>query len=227
MLAPRLSVANSRSSSPVPSISLNSPCKGSLFQVASRHTKTIERSGCLAASRFRLATSGTDCQNLRMKRTLRGLGFAMLLATVHFSIASPVVADQSGGQEIYSRFWRYGERITITQCVGLVKFRSWGRTRMSGPPEFQVRVNGEWKTVARSSIVSGTDNCAKPSDFPAGVTVDRIVKVQFSWVVSEVGDGSPDTRYSGCNGSARQLQVRNKYPNSPYPPRPMVVIVCS
>lgn len=142
-------------------------------------------------------------------------------------VSTQVSADQDGGTEIYSLYWRYGERITISQCVGLKKYKSFGRTRMSGPPEFQVRVNGKWKTVAKSKIVPKTDGCAKPSDFPAGVTVDRIVKVRFSWTVSELGDGAPDTRYTNCKGSVRQLQVQMKYPNSPYPPRPRAVLICS
>ena len=68
---------------------------------------------------------------------------------VFLFISTPATADQNGGQELYKNYWRYGERITITQCVGLVKYKSWGLTKMSGPPDFQVRVNGKWKTIAR------------------------------------------------------------------------------
>jgi hypothetical protein len=142
-------------------------------------------------------------------------------------ISTPATADQNGGQELYKNYWRYGERITITQCVGLVKYKSWGLTKMSGPPDFQVRVNGKWKTVAKSTLVPNSEGCAKQSDFPPGVLVDRILKVKFSWTVNEVGDGNPDVRYTNCNGSVRQLQVQSKFPNSPYPPRPIAVLVCS
>ena len=140
---------------------------------------------------------------------------------------SRVSADQDGGEETYNVYWNYGERITITQCVGLKKYKSWGRTKMSGPPEFQIRIGSKWKTVAKSKIVSGTDGCAKKSDFPTGVVVDRIVKVRFSWTVSELGAGVPDTRYRNCMGSVRQLQVQLKHPNSPYPSRPRAILVCS
>jgi hypothetical protein len=155
--------------------------------------------------------------------------FVSLLLCVGLSIQSIDIAraDQNGGQELYGRYWQFGERITITQCVGLVKYKSWGRTKMSGPPEFQVRVGGKWKTVAKSRVVPNSGGCARKSDFPLGVTVDQIVQVRFSWTVGEIGDGSADPRYSGCKGSARQLQVRNRFPNSPYPPRPVAVVVCS
>ena len=151
----------------------------------------------------------------------------LILMGLSFQLGSVAHADQDGGQEIYRQYWQFGERITITQCVGLVKYRSWGRTKMSGPPEFQVRVGGKWKTVAKSKIVPKSDGCAKQSDFPAGVKVDRVILIKFSWTVGEIGDGAADTRYAGCKGSARQLQVQNKFPNSPYPARPIAVVICS
>jgi hypothetical protein len=39
--------------------------------------------------------------------------------------------------------------------------------------------------------------------------------------------GGATPRYSGCKGSARQLQVQIKFPNEPYAPRPQAVVVCS
>lgn len=147
------------------------------------------------------------------------------VALVLFLCPSVAAADQTGGEEIYLNYWRFGETVTIDDCVGLIKYKKFGFTRMGEPPHFQVRVNGTWKTVAKSRIVSGTENCAKPSDFR--VKVDKITKVRFSWVVSEVGDGSPDTRYATCKGSARQLQVRLLFPQEAVPPRPQIVIVCS
>ena len=134
-------------------------------------------------------------------------------------------ADQTGGEEIYNNYWRFGETITIDDCVGLIKYKRFGFSRLGEAPYFQVRVNGKWKTVAKSKAVAGTENCAKPSDFR--VKVDKITKVRFSWVVSEVGDGDPDTRYTTCKGSARQLQVRLFFPQEAAPPRPQIVIVCS
>lgn len=134
-------------------------------------------------------------------------------------------ADQSGGEEIYNNYWRFGETITIDDCVGLIKYKRFGFSRMGEPPYFQVRVNGKWKTVAKSKIVPGTENCSSKSNFR--VKVDKITKVRFSWVVSEVGDGDPDTRYTTCKGSARQLQVRLFFPHEAAPPWPQIVIVCS
>jgi hypothetical protein len=165
-----------------------------------------------------------------MQISFRRIIVLVVLISMGLSLqSSPIaLADQVGGQELYSQYWKFGERITITQCVGLVKYKSWGRTKMSGPPEFQVRVGGKWKTVAQSKIVSNSDGCAKQSDFSSfGIKVDRIVLVKFSWTVGEIGDGTADPRYSGCKGSARQLQVQSKFPNSPYPPRPVAVVVCS
>jgi hypothetical protein len=135
------------------------------------------------------------------------------------------LADQTGGEEIYYKYWRFGETITISECVGLIKYKRFGFSRMGTPPYFQVRVNGKWKTVAKSKIVPGTGGCAKPSDFR--VKIDKITKVRFFWVVSELGDGDADTRYTNCKGSARQLQVRLLFPQEAAPPRPQVVIVCS
>lgn len=164
-----------------------------------------------------------------MARFTRRLSIFLTFLAMALSLPATtrVSADQIGGPEIYNSYWNYGERITVTECVGLKKYKSWGRTKMSGPPEFQIRTGSYWKTVAKSKIISGTDGCAKQSDFPAGVTVDRILKVRFSWTVSELGAGVPDTRYRNCMGSVRQLQVQFKFPNSPYLPRPRAILVCS
>jgi hypothetical protein len=172
-----------------------------------------------------------SCKVLGMVRSKKQRNFLLLvviLVAISNSLgASSVSADQNGGREIYKNYWRYGERNTITECVGLVNYKSWGRTRLSGPPEIQVKVADKWKTVAKSKIVPNSDGCVKLSEFPVGVKVDKAVLVSFSWTVNQIGEGAPDTRYSSCAGSARQLQIQNLYPNSPYPPRPRVVIVCS
>jgi hypothetical protein len=157
-----------------------------------------------------------------MNRRTWVLGLAFLVLAV---LASPVNAEQEGGEEIYKNYWRFGERITISDCVGLIKYKRFGFTRMGEPPHFQVRVNGQWKTVAKSKVVPNTVNCLRPSDF--NVKVDMITKVKFTWIVSEVGDGAPDTRYTTCKGSARQLQVRLWFPKEADPPMPQIVIVCS
>lgn len=156
-----------------------------------------------------------------MRRLLACVGIAIAVLLIPI----PAHADQRGGEEIYNNYWRFGETITIDDCVGLVKYKRFGFTRMGEPPHFQVRVDGKWKTVAKSKIVSNTGNCARPSDFR--VKVDMITKVRFTWVVSEVGDGEPDTRYTTCKGSARQLQVRLLFPQEATPPYPQIVIVCS
>lgn len=164
----------------------------------------------------------------RLSKRGKSLLLTTLIVTMFSTLGvSSAGADQNGGSEIYKRYWRYGERITITECVGLVKYKSWGRTKLSGPPKIQVKVSNNWKTVAQSEIVPGSEGCAKLSQFPSGVKVDKAVLIIFSWTVNELGEGAPDTRYSSCAGSARQLQIQNFYPNSPYPPRPRIVIVCS
>jgi hypothetical protein len=156
-----------------------------------------------------------------MKRRL--VLFCFLLTPLIF--ASNVKADQVGGEEIYGNFWRFGESITIDDCVGLIKYKRFGFTKMGEAPDFQIRVNGKWKTVAKSKVVPGSDNCVEKSVFR--VKVDKVTKVRFTWIVSEVGEGSPDTRYTSCKGSARQLQVRLFFPKEASPPYPQIVIVCS
>jgi hypothetical protein len=155
---------------------------------------------------------------------MRRVALVVLLLST-FGLASPSKANQSGGEEIYGNFWRFGETITIDDCVGLIKYKRFGFTRMGEAPHFQVRINGKWKTVAKSKVVPGTSYCANPKDFR--VKVDKVTKVRFTWVVSEVGDGLPDTRYTNCKGSARQLQVRLLFPQEAAPPLPKIVIVCS
>ena len=165
---------------------------------------------------------------VRLSKHGKSLLLTTLIVTMFSTLGvSSASADQNGGREVYKRYWRYGERVTITECVGLVRYKSWGRTKFSGPPKIQVKVSDKWKTVAQSEIVPGSEGCAKLSEFPSGVKVDKAVLVKFSWTVNELGEGPPDTRYSSCEGSARQIQIQNLYPNSPYPPRPRVVIVCS
>ena len=165
-----------------------------------------------------------------MQISFRRIIVLVVLISMGLSLqSSPIaLADQVGGQELYSQYWKFGERITITQCVGLVKYKSWGRTKTAGPPEFQVRVGVKWKTVAKSKIVPNSDGCAAKSNWTSvGIAVHRIVLVKYSWTVGEIGDGAADPRYSGCKGSARQLQVQLKFPDEPYAPRPRAVVVCS
>lgn len=67
-----------------------------------------------------------------MKRRL--VLFCFLLTPLIF--ASNVKADQVGGEEIYGNFWRFGESITIDDCVGLIKYKRFGFTRMGEAPDF-------------------------------------------------------------------------------------------